>query len=135
MDHSERKEIYFPEYSWDIIKSYLLVKIHPVAKLIKTYSIRYQSPCIFMTKYPKLRNGAYKYSPNRKLDIANSPEEMIGDFQFYLKCKKILLRYCESCKKKSTVFIVDTSPYSLRNKYCVECSEQTTYTADSYLEY
>ena len=87
-----------------------------------------------MTNHVKLRNGQYRYSPQRKLDITNSPEEMTSDFNFYLKCKKILLRYCDSCKKKSTVFIVDTSPYSLRNKYCVECSGQTTYTVDSYLE-
>jgi len=124
MDHSERKEVYFPEYSWELIKSYLIVKIHPVAKMIKTYAIRYKNPSIFITNYVQLRNGEYKYSRTGMVDISNPPEDMIWNFHFYLKCKKIILQFCESCKKKSSVFIVNTSPYSSGKKYCFQCSQQ-----------
>ena len=86
------KDIYLPEYTWELIKSYLIIKIHPLAKLIKTYSIRYTNPSIFMTRYVKQKDGSYKFSRNNKLDISYSPEKLFGDFYFYLKSKKILIK-------------------------------------------
>ena len=41
MDECSNNDIYFPEYTWKLIKSYLIIKIHPVAKLIKIYTTIY----------------------------------------------------------------------------------------------
>ena len=126
------KDIYLPEYTWELIKSYLIIKIHPLAKLIKTYSIRYTNPSIFMTRYVKQKDGSYKFSRNNKLDISYSPEKLFGDFYFYLKSKKILMRYCKSCKKMSPVFDVVRIP-RIHKDYLECCSK--TISVSSYLEY
>ena len=132
MDECSKKGIYFPENTWKLIKSYLIIKIHPVAKLIKMYTTIYTKPSIFMTRYVKQRNGGYKFSINNKLDISNSPEEFIDNFFFYLRCKKILMRYCKSCRRMSSVFVVNSSPYLSMD--CIECCSKPI-SISSYLEY
>lgn len=90
MSFEDKVEIYFPEFAWENIKLFLLNKIHPIAKLIKTYTFRYVNPAIFISRYIKLKNGEYKYTNKNQLNIGESPEQIIGNnFLRYLKLKRI----------------------------------------------
>jgi hypothetical protein len=63
------KKMFFPDYPWFLIKEFLFRKSHPVAKLLKTFSERYQRPQIFMSMYYKLNNGMFVKVPRHVLQI------------------------------------------------------------------
>lgn len=64
-----RKNYYFSDYPWFLIKEFLFRKTHPTAKLLKTLCDRYSRPQIFMSLYYKLSNGMFVKLPKPCLQI------------------------------------------------------------------
>lgn len=66
---ANKKNFYFSDYPWSLIKEFLFRKTHPTAKLLKTLCDRYSRPQIFMSLYYKLSNGMFVKLPKPCLQI------------------------------------------------------------------
>lgn len=51
--------MYLPDYTWEVIKEFLLRKKHPTALIMKRYTFYYTKPQIFLSQYYQLRNGMF----------------------------------------------------------------------------
>jgi hypothetical protein len=82
--------IYLPNYTWDIIKAFLLRKKHPTALLIKKYTFYYTKPQIFLSYYYQLRNGMFVKMDKPCLQcIPEGVLERSISFAQYVRSKKM----------------------------------------------
>lgn len=87
---TNNNEIAFPDYPWMIIKSFLLKKTHPTAKLIQKYAFYYSKPKFFMSYFFQLKNGMFVKMEKPCLQIIPySLETSKIPFQKYVQLKRI----------------------------------------------
>jgi hypothetical protein len=84
------KEIYLPEYTWELVKAFLFRRKHPIVKILERYSLSYLRPQIFMSSYYKLRDGMYIKMPKPCLQLIPTPmESTVMSFRTYVNVKRI----------------------------------------------
>ena len=92
------RHYYIPEYAWMIIKEFMLKKQHPTAKLLKTLSLRYLRPQIFMSDYFQLRDGRFMKVDKPMLQMMPHSLEETLTFNRYVRMKDMKKRFIDKIK-------------------------------------